>query len=61
VRSAMFAQSAAMMKVLMEHGAGARKGIYPQHKTMAAHMIAVERGYTEIVAVTHGLHFPVGR
>jgi hypothetical protein len=48
-----------MMKVLMEHGAEALKGIYRQLKAMAAHMIAVERGYTEIVALTHRLRFPV--
>jgi hypothetical protein len=61
MRSATFAQSTEMMKVLMEHGAEARKGIYRQLKAMAAHMIAVERGYTEIVALTHRLRFPVGR
>jgi hypothetical protein len=56
-----FAQSAEMVKVPMEHEGEARAGIYRQLKAMMAHMVAVERGYTEIVALTHGLRFPVGR
>ncbi|MGA3240745.1 MAG: hypothetical protein ABSG03_31115 [Bryobacteraceae bacterium] len=50
-----------MVKVLMEHDGEARAGIYRQIKAMTAHMVTVERGYTEIVALTHGLRFLVGR
>ncbi len=48
---AVFARSPEMVKVLMQHGADARKGIYPHRRATTAHTIAVERGYTEIVAI----------
>jgi hypothetical protein len=50
-----------MVKVLMEHEGEAGAGIYQQLKVMTARTVAVERGHTEIVALTHGLRFPVGR
>jgi hypothetical protein len=50
-----------MVKVLMEHEGEARAGIYQQLKATTEHMVAVAPGYTEIVAFTHGLRFPVGR
>jgi len=40
-----------MVRVLMEHGADARKGIYPHRGATSALTIATERGYTEIVAI----------
>jgi ankyrin repeat protein len=48
---AVFARSPEMVKVLMQHGADARKGIYPHRRATTAHTIAVERGYAEIVAI----------
>ncbi len=40
-----------MVRVLMEHGADARKGIYPERDATAAHTLAKERGYGEIVDI----------
>jgi ankyrin repeat protein len=48
---AVFARSREMVKVLMAHGADARKGIYPHRRATSAHTVAVERGYAEIVAI----------
>jgi len=51
---AVFTRSPEMVKVLMEHGADARQGIYPHRRATTAHTIAVERGYAEIVALIEG-------
>ncbi len=40
-----------MVRVLMEHGADARKGIYPHRGATSALTLAAERGYDEIVAI----------
>lgn len=48
---AVFARSSAMVKLLMEHDADARQGIYPHREATSPYRIAVERGYTEIVAL----------
>src|SRR5580704_15025318 len=40
-----------MVRVLMEHGADARKGIYPHRDATSALTIASERGYDEIVTI----------
>jgi ankyrin repeat protein len=40
-----------MVRVLMEHGADARRGIYPHRDATTALTIAKERGYDEIVAI----------
>jgi len=40
-----------MVRLLMEHGADARKGIYPHRDATSALTIATERGYDEIVAI----------
>jgi ankyrin repeat protein len=40
-----------MVLLLMEHGADARKGIYPHRDATSALTIAIERGYGEIVAI----------
>ncbi len=48
---AVFARSPGMVELLMQHGADARKGIYPHRRATTPHTIAVERGYAEIVAI----------
>lgn len=40
-----------MVRVLMEHGADARKGIYPERDATSALTLAKERGYREIVDI----------
>ena len=40
-----------MVRVLMEHGADAQKGIYPHRDATGAFTIASERGYDDIVAI----------
>lgn len=40
-----------MVRVLMEHGANAREGVYPHGDATSALTIATERGYDEIVAI----------
>ncbi len=40
-----------MVRLLMEHGADARKGIYPHRDATGALTLARERGYDEIVAL----------
>jgi ankyrin repeat protein len=48
---AVLKRSVDMVRVLMEHGADPRIGIYPHRIPTAALAIATERGYEEIVAV----------
>lgn len=40
-----------MVRVLMQHGANAREGVYPHRDATSALTIAAERGYDEIVAI----------
>jgi ankyrin repeat protein len=40
-----------MVRLLMEHGANARDGVYPHRDATTALTIATERGYEEIVAI----------
>lgn len=40
-----------VVRFLMQHGADARKGIYPQRDATSALTLAIERGYTEIEAI----------
>ena len=47
----MLRRDAAMVRLLMEAGADARKGIYPHRDATTAFAIAQERQYDEIVAV----------
>jgi ankyrin repeat protein len=47
---AVLNRSLAMVRVLMEHGAGAREGVYPHRDATSPLAIAMERGYDEIVA-----------
>jgi ankyrin repeat protein len=48
---AVLRRDAAMVRLLMEAGADARKGIFPHRDATSALVIARDRGYTEIVAV----------
>ncbi|HEY2015416.1 MAG TPA: ankyrin repeat domain-containing protein [Bryobacteraceae bacterium] len=48
---AVLARAPEMVRVLMEYGADARKGIYPHRDATSALTIAKERGYDEIVAI----------
>lgn len=50
---AVFGRSPEMVRLLMDHGADARKGIYPHRDATRALTIATERGYGEIVAIIH--------
>lgn len=51
IHYAVFARNAPMARLLMQHGADARKGIYPHRPATTAHTIAKERGYAELVAI----------
>src|SRR5580658_11176025 len=44
-------RDAAMVKLLMEAGADARKGIYPHRDATSSFAIAKDRDYTDIVAI----------
>jgi ankyrin repeat protein len=48
---AVFARAPEMVRLLMEHGADARRGIYPHRDATSPLTLATERGYTDIVAV----------
>jgi ankyrin repeat protein len=48
---AVLERNAAMVRVLMEHGADPHKGIWPHRYATSALTIASERGYEEIVAI----------
>src|ERR1051326_8567756 len=48
---AVLARNTEMVRLLMQAGGDARKGIYPHRDATSAHTIARERGYDEILAV----------
>jgi ankyrin repeat protein len=48
---AVLNRSSEMVRVLMEHGAVARSGVYPHREATGPLTIASERGYDEIVAI----------
>jgi hypothetical protein len=50
---AVFNRAPGMVRLLMQHGADARKGIYPHRDATTALTIARERGYDDIVAIIH--------
>lgn len=50
---AVFNRAPEMVRLLMQYGADARKGIYPHRDATTALTLATERGYDEIVAVIH--------
>jgi ankyrin repeat protein len=51
IHYAVLVRSPEMVRLLMEHGADARKGIYPRREATSALTLATERGYNEIVAI----------
>jgi ankyrin repeat protein len=51
IHYAVLTHSPEMTRLLMQHGADARKGIYPHREATAALTLAVERGYDDIVAI----------
>jgi len=51
IHYAVLARSSEMVRLLMQHGADARKGIYPHRGATGALTMAIERGYEEIVAI----------
>lgn len=48
---AVMNRSPEMVRLLMQHGADARRGIHPHREATTALTIAAERGYDEIVAI----------
>jgi len=50
---AVLRRDAAMVRLLMENGADARRGIFPHRDATSALRFAVERGYDEIAALIH--------
>jgi ankyrin repeat protein len=50
IHHAVLMRSPEMVQILIEHGADARKGVYPHRSATSALAIARERGYHEIVA-----------
>ena len=48
---AVLARSPEMVRVLMQHGANAREGVYPHRDATSALAIATEREHDEIVAI----------
>ncbi|HLN03909.1 MAG TPA: ankyrin repeat domain-containing protein [Bryobacteraceae bacterium] len=51
IHYAVLARWPEMVRLLMEQGADARKGIYPHRDATGALTMAIERGYEEIVAI----------
>ena len=51
VHFAVLNRSPEMTRLLMQHGANARQGVYPHREATTAHAIAVERRYDEIAAI----------
>jgi ankyrin repeat protein len=51
VHHAVLTRSPEMVRILMQHGAHARDGVYPYRDATTAYAIAVQRGYDEIVRI----------
>jgi ankyrin repeat protein len=51
VHHAVLARSPEMVRLLMQHGANARDGVYPYRDATTAHAIAAQRGYDDIVRI----------
>jgi ankyrin repeat protein len=51
IHYAVMNRSSEMTRLLMQHGADARKGIHPHREATSAFTLASERGYEEIVAI----------
>jgi ankyrin repeat protein len=54
VHHAVLARSPEMVRLLMQHGANARDGVYPYRDATTAHEIAAQRGYDDIVRIIEG-------
>jgi ankyrin repeat protein len=48
---AVLSESAEMVRLLMQHGADARNGVWPHRDASSPYTLAIERGYSEIVAI----------
>ena len=48
---AVLERSPEMVRILTQHGAPAREGVYPHREATTAYAIAVQRGYDEIVRI----------
>lgn len=55
---AVLERSPELVRVLMEHGANARVGVYPHRDATSPLTIATERGYEEIVAIIRDVEQP---
>lgn len=53
IHLAVFNDDASMVRLLMEHGADARRGIWPHRESTTALRMATERGLDRIVSVIH--------
>ena len=51
LHTAVLARAPALVRILMEHGANARVGVYPHRDATSPFTIARERGYDDVVAV----------
>jgi ankyrin repeat protein len=51
IHYAVMNRAPGMTRLLMQHGADARRGIYPHRNATTALTIAIERGYDEIVSI----------
>ena len=51
VHHAVLAVAPEMVRILMQHGANARDGVYPHREATTAHAIALQRGYHQIVQI----------
>ena len=48
---AVLGRHSEMVRLLMQHGAHAREGVYPHREATTAHALASQRGYDEIVKI----------
>ncbi|MEM6552607.1 MAG: ankyrin repeat domain-containing protein [Planctomycetota bacterium] len=53
IHLAVLRDDTAMVRVLMEHGADARRGIYPHREATSAFVMATERGLDEVLSAMH--------
>src|SRR5688500_16187446 len=53
LHAAVATRAPALVRLLMQHGANARTGIYPHREATTALTLAADRGYDEIVALIH--------
>ncbi|SPE27892.1 hypothetical protein SBA3_140005 [Candidatus Sulfopaludibacter sp. SbA3] len=53
IHVAVLRRDGAMVRLLMENGADARRGIWPHRDATSALTLAIERGYDELAAIIH--------